>query len=715
VTEFFAEGKKLTLGKSLGKGGEGQVFDLGDGQAAKIYTKPDAARESKLKAMISAKLADSTTLIAFPRCLIVDERGKFVGFVMGKVKDHTSLHELYAPGSRKVHFPRADYRFTIRAAANVARAVAKVHELGAVIGDINHSGILVSDKALSALIDADSFQFGPNHLCRVGVAEYTPPELQGKRLDGIIRTTDHDAFGLAVVIFQLLFMGRHPYVGKHSRGDMPIERAIAEHRFVYSLIRDVQMTAPPGTSRLADFPASVGDAFERAFGVVSSERPSAREWVKILSSLEAALSKCGFNSMHFYPSASRECLWCRMERDIGILLFLPSFQIGSGSQPLDPGAAGFNLAQIWAAIESIKLPNLDSVTPTQMAFQCDPSQDARSAKSSVGRLKAWGLAAAVVAVGSAIGAPSAWFVYVPLGIFGLGRLFGDTKPENSSKFVDQYRRIQTELSSAIEAWKKRIGLFELQSLKSTLEDAKNQLVSLPKEEATRLAQHETNRRDFQLHAFLERHTIRRSKIHGIGPAKIANLASYGIDTAADVVHNRILAVPGFGPATTAPLVAWRQRIAARFVFQQNHSTEELAEMARIRQSIASQAAQCRAILTRGALDMPRLSMQVNGLIKKADPTVDRVLRTLAQAEADLKYLGIPLPPVPKVVGAPSTVRPLSPHTLSAPRPGLTTNSTKSCPSCGGRMVRRQARRGRNAGSYFFGCAAYPRCRGTRSS
>lgn len=65
-----------------------------------------------------------------------------------------------------------DYRFLVRSAANVAVAVAKVHEAGAVVGDINHSGILVSDKATAALIDADSFQFGERHLCRVGVPEY---------------------------------------------------------------------------------------------------------------------------------------------------------------------------------------------------------------------------------------------------------------------------------------------------------------------------------------------------------------------------------------------------------------------------------------------------------------------------------------------------------------------------------------------------------------
>ena len=37
-----------------------------------------------------------------------------------------------------------------------------------------------------------------------------------------------------------------------------------------------------------------------------------------------------------------------------------------------------------------------------------------------------------------------------------------------------------------------------------------------------------------------------------------------------------------------------------------------------------------------------------------------------------------------------------------------------CPDCGGPMVKRRARRGTNAGSDFWGCAAYPRCRGTRA-
>ncbi len=39
----------------------------------------------------------------------------------------------------------------------------------------------------------------------------------------------------------------------------------------------------------------------------------------------------------------------------------------------------------------------------------------------------------------------------------------------------------------------------------------------------------------------------------------------------------------------------------------------------------------------------------------------------------------------------------------------------ACPKCGEPMVRRTARSGANAGNEFWGCPAYPRCRGTRQA
>lgn len=45
--------------------------------------------------------------------------------------------------------------------------------------------------------------------------------------------------------------------------------------------------------------------------------------------------------------------------------------------------------------------------------------------------------------------------------------------------------------------------------------------------------------------------------------------------------------------------------------------------------------------------------------------------------------------------------------------GVDESSQNNCPECGSLMVKRQATQGLNAGGYFYGCATFPRCRGTR--
>jgi DNA-binding helix-hairpin-helix protein with protein kinase domain len=93
--------------------------------------------------------------------------------------------------------------------------------------------------------------------CKVGVPEFTPPELQGKNLSMNFRTFNHDYFGLAVLIFYTLMMGRHPFVGCYlGPGDMPpIDRLIADYRFAYSGRHSSTLMDPPPTcQRLPIFP-----------------------------------------------------------------------------------------------------------------------------------------------------------------------------------------------------------------------------------------------------------------------------------------------------------------------------------------------------------------------------------------------------------------------------------------------------------------------------
>jgi DNA-binding helix-hairpin-helix protein with protein kinase domain len=250
------------------------------------------------------------------------------GLLIPRVVGCKNIHKLYSPKSRKTEFPAADFRFHLSVAANVARAFAVVHQNQCVIGDVNHGGITVAQNAAVKLIDCDSFQVainGQNYLCEVGVPTFTPTELQGRPFRGIIRTGNHDNFGLAVLIFHLLFMGRHPFAGRYlGRGEMLIETAIQQFRFAYGADRKLtQMEPPPHVPVLASMSLTIAALFERAFSRQATNdhaRPSPADWIMALDAVDKQLARCKREPNHFYVSASLSCPWCTVESATGVVL-----------------------------------------------------------------------------------------------------------------------------------------------------------------------------------------------------------------------------------------------------------------------------------------------------------------------------------------------------------------------------------------------------------
>ena len=212
------------------------------------------------------------------------------------------VHELYGPGSRRIHFPAADWAFLIQAARNCAVAFDAVHRggPGIAMGDVNASNVFVTPKALVRLLDCDSYQItagGQSFPCGVGVPLFTPPELQGQSLRAVVRTHNHDRFGLAVLIFQLLFVGRHPFCGVPLPGkDLQIPGAIKEFQFAFSrAAAQLKVAPPPNSPRLDIVPAEVAGLFERAFSrqsVQAGVRPAGHEWAVALGALLKQLKTC---------------------------------------------------------------------------------------------------------------------------------------------------------------------------------------------------------------------------------------------------------------------------------------------------------------------------------------------------------------------------------------------------------------------------------------
>jgi DNA-binding helix-hairpin-helix protein with protein kinase domain len=563
-----ALGHTLHLTTQIGKGGEGAIYETKEQNdiAVKLYWPTKAqSRRDKIVAMASAQFYKTNAFVAFPVDVVFAPNGTFAGFAMKKIGASKPAHMLYSPASRKVEFSRANYKFLIRAAGNIARAVASAHACGCVIGDVNHSGFLISDKATSVLIDSDSFQVvagNKTYFCQVGTPEYTPPELQGARFDRVPRLPNHDNFGLAVLIFQLLFMGKHPFSGRYQgSGEMPLERAIAEHRFAYSpQTSQTSMLPPPVAPALTDFPPEIGQAFENAFGRGGRiKRPSAVEWISLLDSLEKTLIECASDSSHQHVKG-RPCPWCRMELSSpGFIAFMPRGV--NAAIPIQ-----VDIARLVAILKGIRDPgptpdiHTAIVVPTVVA----PAVPSGALLSTLNTRAYIGIGA------SAAGAILIFFGGVAtlpgLAMLGAGLAANIVVPKELKQLRDARSQANASWRGVEDAWKKQPGNAKFLEKKAEADALVAALNDLPNEERRQVHVLESNKRAAQLQRYLDRYLIANAKIKKIGSGRKAVLASFGIETAADVDQFKILAIQGFGPGLVAELIAWKQGLANRFVY-----------------------------------------------------------------------------------------------------------------------------------------------------
>jgi DNA-binding helix-hairpin-helix protein with protein kinase domain len=317
----------VLAGPPLARGGEATIYELPQRPTlvAKVYHQPAARHAEKLAAMLAAPPADPMAgkghvSIAWPtdRLLKGDAGQDCVGFVMPLVDRAVPVLEFFNPQARLRQCPGFHYGYLLRTARNLAAAVRAVHEKGYVIGDLNESNVLVNNQALVTLVDTDSFQVaasGRVHRCPVGKAEYTPPELQGANFADVDRGPEHDAFALAVLIFQLLMQGIHPFAGRYLGQGEPagLGRRIAGGHWPYTPGQATAYEPNPHAPPLAVLPAPVQDLLTRCLvegHTNPARRPNAAAWLQALQQAETLLTTCPANPQHHYHRGLAGCPWC---------------------------------------------------------------------------------------------------------------------------------------------------------------------------------------------------------------------------------------------------------------------------------------------------------------------------------------------------------------------------------------------------------------------
>src|SRR5690606_3165921 len=271
--------------------------------------------------------------------------------------------------------------------------------------------------------------------------------------------------GLAVAIFHLLFMGRHPYAGRYNGPDISMGDAIAQNRFAFSLSRQsaTQTTPPPGALTLDMFPHAIARSFESAFGTIPSARPRALDWVHALNSLEGTLNHCSKINTHYYPGYAGGCVWCKLTSSSGFDMF-PDLTVVERSIPTDaPGTE-----QAIREILAFRFPTVADLLPAPATPRGASSalSEARSGKH--GRVL-MGLLMMAGAVAGFIYAPPALILWIGLAIWGWTTLsdreVGSGPYQHAFKSADEL--VQRELNGLVQ----RNGMTEVLKVRGDLDAA----------------------------------------------------------------------------------------------------------------------------------------------------------------------------------------------------------------------------------------------------
>ena len=637
-TLFDSNGSLVRFGRRLGAGGEGAVYEIAGSNdlVAKVYHKAlPQLKQDKLIGMVRGCDDTLKKVAAWPTSTLHQGKGgKVCGFIMPRISGFEAIHKLYSPAHRKQFFQTANWAFLVNAARNAAAVFEIMHASGHVIGDVNYGNVLVARNTVVKLIDCDSFQitvWGRPHLCEVGVAHFTPPELQVlKSFHGTVRTENHDNFGLALLCFHLLFMGRHPFSGIYSgKEDMPIERAIREFRFAFGRnALSKGMKPPPNSLDMNMLTPSLSAYFEQAFSEagVKTNRPKAKEWVQALEDVKKRIRTCQAEPAHKFVDGTGSCPWCALEQKSGVLFFIRTLIVQGTT-------TAFDLVRFWERILSVAPPGTPPVIDLN-SFKATPTPLPTNLRSLKRNQIIKRILAVVIVVGVFLAEPKSAIIYIVAIIAGLILFFSKAEDSPEKKARNSARNLaESKWIEAEKHWKREAGDGGFEKKLGELRDLKKQYEGLNVEYSGEKQKLQSEVKQRQLHKFLDGFFIERYAIKGIGAARKAVLASFGIETAADVDYGKIIQISGFGQSLTSELVNWRKGLEGKFVFNPSRGIDP-ADIAALDQKFRQVRRQIEGSLLAGEEELKRVRNDTHMRRQALRPQIEAAAQAYIQAIAD---------------------------------------------------------------------------------
>lgn len=289
---------EIRLLSKIGEGGEGQIFNTNSPEhlAAKIYTgkRMNTERKNKLDYMVQHD--PHIHGLCWPCAMLYTKDEIPVGFLMPSAAGVELALTVFHPGrgQRRIIERGWTRKSLAQIAANIASIFAQMHSHDILMGDINPRNFMVAQDCSVSFVDCDSYQVGAFG-CPVGTVRYTPPERhrEMKRLGrvdfGFTRTIQDEQYSLAVLLFEILTLGRAPYESRNNNNQDVVDAIIAG-TFPYPYRSDDEdqpanskLNPPVGFSRYiwSHTTRRVKTPFYNTF--TNKKRSTAAEWAETMT------------------------------------------------------------------------------------------------------------------------------------------------------------------------------------------------------------------------------------------------------------------------------------------------------------------------------------------------------------------------------------------------------------------------------------------------
>lgn len=314
-------GRVHRLGRCLGRGGQGAVFEVEGGRlAAKLLPGGSTARGDHLRQRLGAvrRLPLDGLPVARPMELLAMPQ---LGYLMPLLTGVDSLRHLIRPGGGRTPTPEwyaetGGLRRRLRLLSRLADAFARLHGRALAYGDPSPANILVSsslDGEQVWLIDCDNLSFESSPTAASSML-FTPgygaPELFAGRA-GVSTLTDAHAF--AVIAYQSLVLA-HPLLGDHVlEGNPGLEDEAYAGAFPWiDAPDDDRNRSRHGIERSVVIAPRLAQVFHATFGgglLDPLRRPGCSALADALNSAADFTTRCGSCEGTHYANA-RHCPWC---------------------------------------------------------------------------------------------------------------------------------------------------------------------------------------------------------------------------------------------------------------------------------------------------------------------------------------------------------------------------------------------------------------------